>query len=680
MEEGVDVVAACFAEAWEAEAHLRSLLRSSGAALLPPSPALDAARHRLREACRQLLLTDVAFGVEKDVDQTTWKLGHYRLIEHPAEAKAASESLGSFLAESSRFYAALLQVNHLPPPRPREVSDRYAVVLDGSLTYARDGAVPGDGVLQTSSHPAYLACHRCLVILGDLARYRKDAANSPGWATEAVNHYKRAVRIWADNGNAHNQLAVVATHNGDDLEAAYRYARAINTPLPFPTARDNLAVLYQKIRQSPIDPTPPTLPASALLPKFLLLQASIGCPSVAPERFDELWEAYLRQAATVELGTAPLTDRVLYCMMTISTFSVGDLLGRQTDNAEAFEQALELMLHLAETLLAAAAAVTPDTRGSFELLPAVGHFLGWAAAHLHPPSLLAARLSARDRLCDSLLRLAKARNNSASAGKRAWPGHWEDEELRSAFALGMEQTEQHTSMQVALAALRLHQSLRPHLTEHQEEPPGATPGPAVQQPQPPRVDDSAAGQAPPAPTAAQGRESSHRSPTAPPAPRAAEPPRPEPAARDPAPAPAPVKPMAVEQQEQREGRPAEAGVKRKPIADHVEEKLELELEQELLPTTTTAKTTTTTKKQKKAKSEEHPVPPSPASRSCRQTLILRHPFTTSPAFGHGWRAALLADTHGFPTDSRFGPRPPQPQPPPPPPPLPASTNPFLSRV
>jgi hypothetical protein len=42
----------------------------------------------------------------------------------------------------------------------------------------------------------------------------------------------------------------------------------------------------------------------------------------APDRFDELWEAYVRQAATVELGTAPLTDRVLYCMMTISTFSV----------------------------------------------------------------------------------------------------------------------------------------------------------------------------------------------------------------------------------------------------------------------------------------------------------------------------------------------------------------------
>ena len=51
----------------------------------------------------------------------------------------------------------------------QELRDRYAVVLDGSVTYSRDGAVPGlDGVAQISSHPAYLACHRCLVILGDL--------------------------------------------------------------------------------------------------------------------------------------------------------------------------------------------------------------------------------------------------------------------------------------------------------------------------------------------------------------------------------------------------------------------------------------------------------------------------------------------------------------------------------
>ena len=93
-----------------------------------------------------------------------------------------------------------------------------------------------------------------------------------------------------------DQLAVVATHNGDDLEAAYRYARAINTPLPFPTARDNLAVLYQKIRQSPIDPTPPTLPASALVPKFLLLQASIGCPSVyVPPPVCGVWRVACRE-------------------------------------------------------------------------------------------------------------------------------------------------------------------------------------------------------------------------------------------------------------------------------------------------------------------------------------------------------------------------------------------------
>jgi hypothetical protein len=88
---------------------------------------------------------------------------------------------------------------------------------------------------------------------------------------------------------------------------------------------------------------------------------------------------------------------------------VGDLLDKRRKDDTALNQALELMLHLVEALLAAAA--TLDAR--FELLPAVGKFLGWAASRLHAgqPSLLD-RLSSRDHLCDSLLRLAKARNSS----------------------------------------------------------------------------------------------------------------------------------------------------------------------------------------------------------------------------------------------------------------------------
>jgi hypothetical protein len=78
------------------------------------------------------------------------------------------------------------------------------------------------------------------------------------------------------------------------------------------------------------------------------------------------------------------------------------------------------------------------------------------------------------------------------SGKATWPSYWEDEELRSAFAIDLAQTgtctlrsccsfgsepltplgaSEQTSMHVALAALRLHQSLRPHLTDRQEAAP-----------------------------------------------------------------------------------------------------------------------------------------------------------------------------------------------------------------
>jgi hypothetical protein len=58
-----------------------------------------------------------------------------------------------------------------------------------------------------------------------------------------------------------------------------------------------------------------------LLRVSLCIEALIAVFS-APERYDELWKAYMRQVRTVELGVSPLTDRVLYCMVTICTYSV----------------------------------------------------------------------------------------------------------------------------------------------------------------------------------------------------------------------------------------------------------------------------------------------------------------------------------------------------------------------
>lgn len=44
------------------------------------------------------------------------------------------------------------------------------------------------------------------------------------------------------------QLAVLATYVGDELLAVYRYFRSLAVESPFLTARDNLIILFEKVR------------------------------------------------------------------------------------------------------------------------------------------------------------------------------------------------------------------------------------------------------------------------------------------------------------------------------------------------------------------------------------------------------------------------------------------------
>lgn len=43
------------------------------------------------------------------------------------------------------------------------------------------------------------------------------------------------------------QLGILATYSGDELMAVYRYFRSLAVESPFPTARDNLIVAFEKV-------------------------------------------------------------------------------------------------------------------------------------------------------------------------------------------------------------------------------------------------------------------------------------------------------------------------------------------------------------------------------------------------------------------------------------------------
>lgn len=123
-------------------------------------------------------------------------------------------------------------------------------------------------LLQGSSAPRDVrpSIHRCLIYLGDLARYTAQAAPKAAPAAAAAGagpgqhpaampdwqragyYYRLAARVLPRSGNPHNQLAVMSVMVGEALRAVYHYARSLCVGIPFWTARENLLLLFEQNR------------------------------------------------------------------------------------------------------------------------------------------------------------------------------------------------------------------------------------------------------------------------------------------------------------------------------------------------------------------------------------------------------------------------------------------------
>lgn len=112
--------------------------------------------------------------------------------------------------------------------------------------------------------PIVHGIYRCLLYLGDLARYRglycTDTNTNKISANDRVNDSQTKHRIWLiaekfytrasqllpKYGNPHNQLAVISTYNEDEFSAAYRYCRSSITVVPFTSGLANLMSLFNR--------------------------------------------------------------------------------------------------------------------------------------------------------------------------------------------------------------------------------------------------------------------------------------------------------------------------------------------------------------------------------------------------------------------------------------------------
>eukprot|EP01032_Pedospumella_encystans_P027471 gene27471-31049_t len=92
-----------------------------------------------------------------------------------------------------------------------------------------------------------LSVHRCLLYLGDLARYKEMYAEKEQKEfLESLRYYERAALIDPTSGNTQNQLAVLATYSDAECVAVYHYCRSILSLNPFSGGFENLSLLFAK--------------------------------------------------------------------------------------------------------------------------------------------------------------------------------------------------------------------------------------------------------------------------------------------------------------------------------------------------------------------------------------------------------------------------------------------------
>ncbi|KAL8147352.1 hypothetical protein AgCh_004893 [Apium graveolens] len=220
----------------------------------------------MRENYETIILEDHDFSEQHEIEYALWQL-HYRRIEElrayysvalssvsqsgkgtirsgPDRVNKIRSQLKTFLSEATGFYHDLMV----------KIRAKYGLPLS-YITDDPEGQISSSKERNRSIEvkEGLISCNRCLIYLGDLARYKGLYGEGDSKARDfaaASSYYMQAASLWPSSGNPHHQLAILASYSGDELVAVYRYFRSLAVDTPFSTARENLIIAFEKNRQS----------------------------------------------------------------------------------------------------------------------------------------------------------------------------------------------------------------------------------------------------------------------------------------------------------------------------------------------------------------------------------------------------------------------------------------------
>jgi protein SMG7 len=194
--------------------------RRSAQAQVPSDPNIWP---QLRENYEAIILEDHAFSEKHGIEFALWQL-HYKRIEelrgyfNAALTSASSKSshggkgsvrperitkirllLQTFLSEATGLYHDLMM----------KITAKYGLPLGYFDDSENRIVMEKDGKKSAEMKKSLISCHRCLIYLGDLARYKGlygEGDSTKREFTAASSYYLQAASIWPSSGNPHHQV------------------------------------------------------------------------------------------------------------------------------------------------------------------------------------------------------------------------------------------------------------------------------------------------------------------------------------------------------------------------------------------------------------------------------------------------------------------------------------------
>ncbi|XP_034465907.1 protein SMG5 [Hippoglossus hippoglossus] len=203
-------------------------------------------RNKLRELCVKLMfLHPVDYG--RKAEELLWRKVYYEVIQviktnkkHIHSRSALECAYRTHLIAGVGFYQHLLLY----------IQSHYQLELQECIdwTHVTDPLIGRKKPVSATPKEmewAQMACHRCLVYLGDLARYQNELAGVEAEQL-AERFYHQALSVMPHVGMPFNQLGTLAGSKFYNVEATYYYLRCIQSEAPFEGAYGNLKRLFDK--------------------------------------------------------------------------------------------------------------------------------------------------------------------------------------------------------------------------------------------------------------------------------------------------------------------------------------------------------------------------------------------------------------------------------------------------